>query len=101
MRGSPWRQECTDFLERFRPNGTAAGMRFKKRANGAGRGCSKEANMLQKIRVPIWTLVLVPEVGLEPTRYRYQRILSFSFCSEPTGTKWNKIEPVRRKKPLF
>ena len=28
-------------------------------------------------------------------------ILSFSFCSEPTGTKWNKIEPVRRKKPLF
>ena len=58
MRGSPWRQECTDFLERFRPNGTAAGMRFKKRANGAGRGCSKEANMLQKIRVPIWTLVL-------------------------------------------
>ena len=44
---------------------------------------------------------LVPEVGLEPTRYRYQRILSFSFCSEPARTKWNKIEPVRRKKPLF
>ena len=44
---------------------------------------------------------VVPEVGLEPTRYRYQRILSSSFCSEPTGTKWNKIEPVRHKKPCF
>ena len=33
---------------------------------------------------------LVPVVGLEPTRYRYQRILSYSSHSEPNGLNRNK-----------
>ena len=92
MCGSPWRQECADFLERFHPNGTAAGMRFKKRANGTGRGCSKEANVLQKMWAPLRTPTMVPEVGLEPTRYRYQRILSFCLRSESVGLHRYRVE---------
>lgn len=34
--------------------------------------------------------ILVPVVGLEPTRYRYQRILSYSSHSEPNGLNRNK-----------
>lgn len=33
---------------------------------------------------------VVPVVGLEPTRYRYQRILSYSSHSEPNGLNRNK-----------
>ena len=33
---------------------------------------------------------MVPVVGLEPTRYRYQRILSYSSHSEPNGLNRNK-----------
>jgi len=32
---------------------------------------------------------MVPVVGLEPTRYRYQRILSSISQKEPLGTEWN------------
>lgn len=33
---------------------------------------------------------LVPVAGLEPARYRYQRILSYSSHSEPNGLNRNK-----------
>lgn len=35
---------------------------------------------------------MVPEVGLEPTRYRYQRILSFCLRSESIGLHRYRVE---------
>lgn len=37
-----------------------------------------------------WCFYLVPVVGLEPTRCRHQRILSYSSHSEPNGLNRNK-----------
>lgn len=35
-------------------------------------------------------IYMVPEAGLEPARYRYRRILSYSSHSEPNGLNRNK-----------
>ena len=59
-----------------------------------------QTNPLHRLCVPLGTkkkktpmgvfFFLVPVVGLEPTRYRYQRILSYSSHSEPNGLNRNK-----------
>ena len=43
---------------------------------------------------------VVPVVGLEPTRHRWQRILSFTRILEVHAIKWKIAEPTAPKTPM-
>ena len=47
----------------------------------------KKASVLSSLSNAVKTLAMVPVVGLEPTRYRYQRILSYLLHTEHKRTQ--------------